>query len=372
VRTASPSGHDQRVLRDDFRRSVVRLLALAVVLVAVATAAGAPSKRSVPVFFLRGEQLSGVTRPGATPSAALHQLLAGPTASEMRRGVRTYVPAGTRVRSVKVSNGLATVDLSARFVSGSDIHSRLARLTQLVRTLTALRGTVAVKLLIDGRSVRGVFPGIPTQLPITFRYLQTPNKPVPNPPRIKLLPPDEHVKAVQQRLIELGFFGDKADGRLGPVTRNGILAFQKWERLQRTGSLDARTETRLLAAARPAPLTRGADGKRAEILLDRQVALLIDDNRVLRTIAVSTGKPSTPTPPGSYRVYAKIRRWWSTPFREWLPYALPFVGGIAFHEFLDVPAYPASHGCVRQAVAVARWTYDFATVGMPVKVIAKS
>jgi hypothetical protein len=60
------------------------------------------------------------------------------------------------------------------------------------------------------------------------------------------------------------------------------------------------------------------------------------------------------------------------PFREWLPWALPFVGGIAFHEFLDVPVYPASHGCVRQPVAVAHWTYGFAYVGMPVKVIAAS
>jgi lipoprotein-anchoring transpeptidase ErfK/SrfK len=48
---------------------------------------------------------------------------------------------------------------------------------------------------------------------------------------------------------------------------------------------------------------------------------------------------------------------------------LPFVGGIAFHEFADVPVYPASHGCVRQSFAVARWTYDFAEVGMPVKVV---
>ena len=92
----------------------------------------------------------------------------------------------------------------------------------------------------------------------------------------------------------------------------------------------------------------------------------------MRAIAVSSGKPSTPTPPGNYRVYAKIPRWWSMPFREWLPWALPFVGGIAFHEFADVPAYPASHGCVRQSSTVARWTYDFAYVGMPVKVIARS
>jgi peptidoglycan hydrolase-like protein with peptidoglycan-binding domain len=71
--------------------------------------------------------------------------------------------------------------------------------------------------------------------------LQTPNKPVPTPPAPRLLPPDDHIKQVQQRLIELGFLGGDADGRLGPATHNGILAFQKWERLQRTAALDART-----------------------------------------------------------------------------------------------------------------------------------
>ena len=88
-----------------------------------------------------------------------------------------------------------------------------------------------------------------------------------------------------------------ADGRLGPATHNGILAFQKWERLQRTAGLDAPTESRLATATKPGPVSQSRGGKRAEILLDRQVALLIKDNKVLRTIAVSTGKPSTPTPP---------------------------------------------------------------------------
>jgi lipoprotein-anchoring transpeptidase ErfK/SrfK len=71
-------------------------------------------------------------------------------------------------------------------------------------------------------------------------------------------------------------------------------------------------------------------------------------------------------------VYAKIERWWSTPFREWLPWAVPFVGGIAFHQYAIVPAYAASHGCVRQVPAVAQTTYDFAEVGMPVDVLARS
>jgi lipoprotein-anchoring transpeptidase ErfK/SrfK len=350
------------------------LLALLVLMTAgsAAFAQAGTSSKSVSVYFLRGEQLARVSRPGATPADAVRQLLAGPTRAERKLGLRTYVPVGTRLLSVKVANGLATVDLNAAFTSGAS-GGKLARLSQLVRTLTGLRGATRVQLLIAGKTVDGVFDGIPTAGPITFRYLQTPNVPVPQPPPERLGPPDPKVKAAQTKLIGLGYLlnGD-ADGRFGPVTQEAILAFQKWEGLDRTGVLDATTTTQLATASHPTPLTHGAAGKRAEVLIDRQVALLIDNNRVVRTIAVSTGKPSTPTPPGDYRVYAKIPRWWSVPFREWLPWALPFVGGIAFHQFLDVPTYPASHGCVRQPVAVAQWTYGFAYVGMPVKVIATS
>jgi N-acetylmuramoyl-L-alanine amidase len=274
---------------------------------------------------------------------------------------------------VTVSNGVATVDLDERFASGRDSESLLARLSQVVRTLTGIDGAQKIQLLMNGGIVAGRFPGVSMSRPITFRFLQTPNVPVPVAPELRLPPPDDAVKQLQQRLIELGYLlpGDD-DGRFGPATQNAILSFQKWERLGRTGLLDSATKARLGVARHPLPISKGPAGKRAEVLLDRQVALLIDHNTVVRTIAVSTGKASTPTPPGDYRVYAKIPRWWSTPFREWLPWALPFVGGIAFHELQDVPIYPASHGCVRQSVTVARWTYNFAKVGMPVKVIARS
>jgi Sporulation and spore germination/L,D-transpeptidase catalytic domain/Putative peptidoglycan binding domain len=343
------------------------------VLATIGATPASAARTHVSVYFVQGEQLAAVTRRGSTPLDAVRALLAGPTRTEVSRGFRTYVPAGTRVRSVKVKRGVATVDLSERFASGGAIDSLLARLSQLVRTLTGPQGATKVLILVNGKVAAARFPGVSTGAPISFRDLQTPNVPVPKPPQPRLPAPDPATKVLQQRLIGLGYLlrGDD-DGRFGPATQNAILAFQKWERLDRTGLLDTKTRARLDAATHPVPLSRGAGGKRAEILLDRQVALLISNNKVLRTIAVSSGKPSTPTPPGIYRVYAKIPRWWSTPFREWLPWALPFVGGIAFHEFQDVPPYPASHGCVRQAVSVARWTYNFATVGMPVRVISKS
>jgi peptidoglycan hydrolase-like protein with peptidoglycan-binding domain len=338
--------------------------------VAVAATAATPH---VAVYFVQGEQLTPVSRPGATALDSVRQLLAGPTRAETDRGFRTYVPAATRVRSVTVANGIATVDLTEPFVVGANPDSMLARLSELVHTVTGLQGATKVQLLVNGATVAGMFPGVSTSGPITLRFLETPNVPLPTPLRVRPPPPDPAVKAAQQRLVALGYLlaGDD-DGRFGPATQNAILAFQKWERLDRTGLLDSPTTTRLATATHPSPITHGGAGKRAEILLDRQVALLISNDNVIRTIAVSSGKPSTPTPPGDYRVYAKIPRWWSVPFREWLPYALPFVGGIAFHEFGDVPAYPASHGCVRQSSSVAPWTYDFAYVGMPVKVIANS
>src|SRR5437016_1843465 len=74
---------------------LISLLALALGLLSVATAAAAPTRNRVPVFFLQGEQLVRVSRPGSTPANALRQLVSGPTRAEIERGVRTHVPEGT-------------------------------------------------------------------------------------------------------------------------------------------------------------------------------------------------------------------------------------------------------------------------------------
>ena len=78
------------------------------------------------------------------------------------------------------------------------------------------------------------------------------------------------------------------------------------------------------------------------------------------------------TPPGSYSVFRKEARSWSVPFKVWLPWASYFVGGIAFHEYPDVPVTPASHGCVRTPRYDAQWLYNFTPIGTPVRVLARS
>ena len=362
------------MVRDRVRGSALALALVAVLAVASQSEAReAVTASTVRVTFVQGEQLVSRPRTGTTPADALRRLMAGLTGAEVARAFRTYIPTGTRVRRLAVAGNVATADLSPRFLTARSDEQVLVAATQVVGTLSAFPSIARVRLLVGGRPVVRTIAGVHLDRPLTLRQLRTPNIPVPQPPPLRLPPPDPATLNAQKRLIELGYLvaGD-ADGRFGPTTSEGILAFQKFERLARTSVLDSATTAALADAARPTPLTRGGTGKRAEIILDRQVALLIKDDSVVRTIAVSTGKPSTPTPPGRYRVYAKIPRWWSTPFREWLPWALPFVGGIAFHEFGVVPTYPASHGCVRQPFAVARWTFDFAYVGMPVSVLAQA
>lgn len=355
-----------------------RLLVAAVVLASLGAAAAVPAsagqQATVKVWFLQGEQMLAVDRPGATAEDALRQLLAGPTAAEAKRGIETYVPAGTPLRSVTVANGVATVDLGLKFALGRDGASLLARLSQVVHTASGPDGATKVRLLVKGGVPLGMFPGVSLAgRAITVKYLETPNVPVPKPPPAEELPVSDSVRSAQARLAELGYLLRKdVDGQDGPATQSAVLAFQKWEGLARDGELGPKTLARLRTAKRPTPVTRGVTGKRAEVLLDRQVALAIDGNKVVRVIHVSTGAAATPTPAGDFKVYAKIQKWWSVPFREWLLWAVPFNGGIAFHELADVPAYPASHGCVRERFVNSKWMYDFARVGMPVKVITSS
>jgi lipoprotein-anchoring transpeptidase ErfK/SrfK len=108
--------------------------------------------------------------------------------------------------------------------------------------------------------------------------------------------------------------------------------------------------------------------KRVEIYREKGVALLVTHGKTKRAIHVSTGAPGTSTPAGTYEVFRKELRSWSVPFQVWLPYASYFNNGIAFHEYADVPPFPASHGCVRVPAPEAKGVYRFADIGTTVVV----
>ena len=93
------------------------------------------------------------------------------------------------------------------------------------------------------------------------------------------------VAALQQRLVDLGYWMGEPDGTYGQLTRQAVMAFQKVEGLGRDGVAGPATQAQLAAAGRPAP--RGGDG--IEIDLERQVIFIVQGGQVQWALNTSTG-----------------------------------------------------------------------------------
>lgn len=171
------------------------------------------------------------------------------------------------------------------------------------------------------------------------------------------------VRQLQGSLARLTYLPySDIDGVFGPQTWHAVVAFQGWSGLSRDGIVGPRTRGALSHARAPIPWSRATG---FEIHIPQQVLLLVRDGRVQRSIHVSTGAGGQ-TPPGHFRVYRRELMSWSMQFHVWMPLAQYFSGGYAMHEFASVPAYPASHGCVRVPDVEARTVWQFGTVGMRV------
>jgi hypothetical protein len=123
--------------------------------------------------------------------------------------------------------------------------------------------------------------------------------------------------------------------------------------------------------ANPAP-------NRVEVNLTRQVMYLFVDGKVAQTFPISSGngEPYTNsfghfvearTPTGNFTIQRHVSgekvSYLGTLWNPWY-----FTGGYALHGSSSVPAYPASHGCVRLTMWDSSWLESRLHVGMPVHV----
>jgi spore germination protein GerM len=102
------------------------------------------------LYFSDGRFLFPVSRRmpanDGLPRAALQALFDGPGAAS---GLRGSTPAGVEIRSIKLADGVAQIDLSATFLR-EDTGVSMAQ-TAVVDTLTALPGLTSVKLSVEGK-----------------------------------------------------------------------------------------------------------------------------------------------------------------------------------------------------------------------------
>jgi hypothetical protein len=168
------------------------------------------------------------------------------------------------------------------------------------------------------------------------------------------------VRILESRLAQLRYALRGVDTYFSYDTADAVLAFQKVHGLARTGRVGPAFWRRLQAAHVPVARYRGG-GRHVEVDKSRQVLLEVDRGRVVRVVHVSTGATGN-TPVGRWHVYSKVPGF----LPSGMFYSSFFVGAFAIHGYHSVPAYPASHGCVRIPMWVAPSFFASRGYGEPV------
>ena len=159
------------------------------------------------------------------------------------------------------------------------------------------------------------------------------------------------VRFLEQRLAQLHYGLERVDGYFGQDTYDAIIAFEKVSGMSRDGIVGPAVWRRLNTAT--IPLARYRSGNHLEVDKTRQVLFDVRGGKVARVLPVSTGATGN-TPIGTFHVYSKAAGYNA----KLMYYSMYFLGNFAVHGYPDVPAYPASHGCVRIPIWAAVPLYD--------------
>jgi peptidoglycan hydrolase-like protein with peptidoglycan-binding domain len=179
-------------------------------------------------------------------------------------------------------------------------------------------------------------------------------------PNLQLGSRGASVLGLEQRLRALHYALGSPDGYYGVDTSDAVVAFQKLHGLPRTGSTDLRFWRALDRAATPSPRHHEA-ALHVEVSKELQVLFVVRGGAVSLIVPVSTGATGN-TPLGTWHVYSRVPGYNA----EEMYYSSFFVGAFAIHGYHSVPAYPASHGCVRIPIWVAKRIYSLIDYGTTV------
>ncbi len=201
----------------------------------------------------------------------------------------------------------------------------------------------------------------------------------------------ELVSALQNRLLDLGFYEARVTGGYYKITRNAVRAFQAHNGLTVDGVAGKNTQELLFSdaalpvTAEPLP-TAPPPLSKYKLMVDvvNQItrAYTYDERGeytvLVREMICSTGTSRNPTPLGTTIMPKKRARWGYFPtWDSHAQYLTRIDPANAFHSVLYTAAdestlsvqsfedlgKPASHGCVRLYVCDAKWIYDNCEAG---------
>ena len=197
-------------------------------------------------------------------------------------------------------------------------------------------------------------------------------------PVLRLASHGSAVKALQQRLIGLHYYDVAvADGVFGQNTYHAVIAFQKVQGLTRDGVVGSATWAKLAKPYVPVPRYRLATSS-LEVNLAKQVIYYVHNGIIQRIIDASTGSGAwyysqgrwarAITPTGRFHIYWRYSNGWQPGPLGSMYRPNYFYGGYAVHGMTSVPAYPASHGCVRMTVPTMDRMWSSLWIGMPIAI----
>ncbi len=252
----------------------------------------------------------------------------------------------------------------------------LAALAATVGVTTAVAVSVVVLPMAPTAKASAVEPATTTT--VTAPPPVAPAPVAPLPVELARAAEGADVLRLQERLVQLHYDPGTVDGRYGAETALAVMAFQKVSALKRTGVADAATRTALAEATDPAPLVPTGAPTRVEVDMARQVLLVWDDGQLTKVLPVSTGNGKrycengncgvAVTPLGEFRAERRIGGLHRSPLGV-LYNPVYFHKGFAIHGSPSIPAYPASHGCVRVPIHSSRWIYDHVADGTPIHLL---
>jgi peptidoglycan hydrolase-like protein with peptidoglycan-binding domain len=316
----------------------------------------APAAKGARIAFFRDDRRIATVRTSKNGSFVVRGRVGIPDARYTAR----YAGAVSNQVALAVRPGLDTA------FSGS---GRIGTpLTLLVRERPASAGTVTVKVwragkLVASRAFQGRLRlGLGTRVPGEYRV------------QVALAPATGYIGArrslqrfvfaaglgpgssglsayaLDRRLRELHYALGRVDGYYGQDDVDAITAFQKLHGLARTGSVDTRVWAELARATVP---RARYSGDHIEVDKGLQVLFVVRAGEVALVSTVSTGATGN-TPLGHFHVYSKVPGYNAKE----MFYSSFFIGGFAIHGYHSVPAYPASHGCVRIPLWLAVRVYS--------------
>ena len=172
------------------------------------------------------------------------------------------------------------------------------------------------------------------------------------------------VRLLQSELRRLHYAVPES-GVFDEATGRALVAYRKMTGLSRMAYSGSEVFGRLAHGAGEFHVRYRRDGRHIEADLTKQVLAEIEPGgKVRRLYTMSSGKPSTPTVIGRFTVYNKEP---GTNGHGMVDSSY-FIRGYAIHGYAEVPAYAASHGCLRVPIPDAPAIYGWVSYGMPVDV----